>query len=891
MVLVAGVIACVLSTWLPSTSAFADDLSIDRLVVRVKTVERLARTRMTLVIRNNGDEWQEAFVDLDLPRNAVVTSLSMDVGTQENRPRMQGRIFDRNRAAQVYQDIVDSVQDPAILEDEGEGRYHLRVFPVPEHDKKTVIIEYEHLLPQRDNLATYLFEPPELSLDGAMTIPRFTLSIDGRIEQRGPWFSGQPLRVPLFRKKLNESKVQYTHYKGKTYFRVDIVPEVEVEQQRVESVVLAIDSSRTSQHSYDEALEQSRIVVRELAPHADVRIVRGDQEIESCTSLMCVSSIRPGGASNLYALLQAAIDAAASLPGPVAIVLVGDGHRPADAYEDTLVNILEKLPKSNTFHALAVGRYQNRFLRRLTRAGRGHLTFNANSLLQQIFEPVVGEISIRGDSEEVLINPKIYSSARVGEPITVYGRLKKSSALLQVHARIGQKEYHHEVLVRSPGATRNRSVLRGWVRTAIAALAHELSKIKVLTPSKAFLVLETVGEYEKLKEPPRMLMHLSAPRVKIGNASPMGDLDKGMLRRRVRLVQKKIRHCYNRILRHARDAEGTMIAQWTIEPDGKSVGVRVKGDIDSEELRECIARVHQGIRFPTARGGGYIHVRYPYNFIPPAKYNTKLSVADEGQKLVQLLDRGDVDGATALLARIKSKLALQPDRALLPYLSSIKARIRFAPSFRRAALDSIDDGSATLEVWLQLSHSFARDSPTQLVVVLGKRKPPARIASAILRSLIESGRRLSALELIRVWRKSTMTSDDLYEVFTRESAVQAAFRKVWMSLLIDVVDQGKAGKAVDYLIETAHSLDQDSDAVDRILKLCKRQSTACDRWLSTSLRDSRMLKRLHTLYDGQVARLTIFRQSSDDVEKLGRLLELLHQPKEAARVRSELDEY
>lgn len=895
MVLV--VTACLLATWSFSTTAFGYDLSLDRLAVRVETSQRLAHTRMTLVIKNSGGQWEEALVDLDLPLNAVVTRLSMDVGIGDSRPRMQGRVFDRERAAEVYQDIVDSARDPAILEDVGDGRYRLRVFPIPGHDKKTVIIEYEHLLPQRRTVATYLFEPPELA-QGSTRIPRFTLSIDGNVEQRGPWPSQQPVRVTLHRTALRESSVHYTRYRGKTYFRVDIVPDVETEQDPIESVVLALDSSRTSQHSYEEALEQSRIIIEDFGPQAQVRIVRGDHEVERCADLACATSVRPAGVSNVHALLRSAIEVAQSLPGPVAIVLVGDGHLPADADEETLVDLLEKLPASMTVHALAIGTYQARFLRRLAHAGRGYLAFDAKGLLQRVFEPTVSEVSVRANSADVLVNEQLSRSNGAGEPISVYGRLETPSARLQVRARMGLKEYRHDVMLRpSRRLARNRSVLRGWVRTATEEQAHELSNIKVLTQSQAFLVLETVAEYQQFEEPQRPRMQhrrarkVAPPSVKLGRVSIGGSLEPSILRRRIRQVRSKIGHCYNRILRRTRDTEGTMIAAWTIDLDGKSVDVSVNGDINSEQLRSCIARVHQEIHFPVAQNGGYIKVRYPYHFIPPAEHNTKLSIADEGQELAQLLERGDVEGATVLFALIKRELAPQPSKALLPYLTSANARARFGTSYRSAALNSIDSGSATDEVWLGVANSFATEAPRRLALVLGARKPRAALASKVLHSLIQSRHRTAALELSQAWKEGTMTLAELYEVFASDPVVQNALPRAWMSLIVAIVDEGGAGQAMEYLIETAHSLDQDSDAVDRVLSVCEQASAPCERWLSSELRDPRMLERLHTLYDGEVAQLTTSRQSSEDVERLGNLLELLRQYKEATRVRSELAEY
>ena len=104
----------------------------------------------------------------------------------------------------------------------------------------------------------------------------------------------------------------------------------------------------------------------------------------------------------------------------------------------------------------------------------------------------------------------------------------------------------------------------------------------------------------------------STPMVKIGNAVATGDLDKDLIRRSIRQQLTAIRHCYQKALVRQHDLAGTVTASFTIDPDGRVTGSSADG-IEDPVLERCVAGVIGAIRFPAARGGGLIKVRYPFH--------------------------------------------------------------------------------------------------------------------------------------------------------------------------------------------------------------------------------------------------------------------------------------
>ncbi len=852
-------VACVVagSVLLFATGAIAEDLSIDKLALRVRTSTRVAHTKMTLVIKNGGNhQWEEAFVELNLPIGTAVTGLSMDVGLQKDRPRMQGRLLDAEKAADVYQDIVDSLVDPAILEDMGEGRFELRVFPVPAHDKKTVIIEYEHLLPQNGDKASYVLDPPRLK-SGPNSIASVSLVMDGKRTKLGPWPSDQVIHVPLKRAALDPIRVQYTQHGGHTYFRAEFVPQVEVQAIELGAVVLAIDSSRTSPEQWTHVLAQTRKLHAALVPGTEIRVVRGDHRATVCNSLDCTSNLRPAGAANLGALLRVASKEADELPGRVAIVLVSDGHDTA-LDEDDLIAQAESLP--HALHVLGVGFAQERFLRQLAHAGGGHLALDADELLRRIDQPLVDEIRAEVTAGEVEgLGPMLLAPTPQHQASAIFGRLKSASASLVVTARVGLTRYEQTIELSAPSHARNRSVMLGWMRVAPWSMASKISELNVLRSERAFLVLETDKDYLRLEEdsgdmagrratrPPPVLM--------ISAVMASGSLSRNPLRRRIRLAAPKIRHCYNRLLRREPGMEGTMNVAWNIDHKGQPHDVAVHGDIDEDEFRTCIIDVHKGIQFPSVPGNenGIVRVHnYPYHFVAP--YKRKCSV--ECQQLDELIAYGFDPKASHL--------------------------------YRLAGIEKLNRGASETKLWLRLVESFRRDVPEELITNFGKRKPDTSTSVAVLHRLIDAGASDLASKLAQSWQRGPMGARALYAVFTRSAFLQEKLRERWLSVLLSVTVAHHAEvRAMDTLIELVIPLGRNKLAADRVLLRCRRASPECERWLASDLRDARLRPRLHALLQPRMLELERSRSTEAEVREFARLLDLVGDSKDAIRVRSE----
>jgi len=96
-----------------------------------------------------------------------------------------------------------------------------------------------------------------------------------------------------------------------------------------------------------------------------------------------------------------------------------------------------------------------------------------------------------------------------------------------------------------------------------------------------------------------------------------GALDPAIIRQIIEERLSEIRYCYETALLKNTGLEGKIAASWTIMGDG-SVGNLAS---DSEQIRQdvlhpCIRQQISRWKFPAPKGGGVVHVKYPFVFNP-----------------------------------------------------------------------------------------------------------------------------------------------------------------------------------------------------------------------------------------------------------------------------------
>ncbi|MBE3133768.1 MAG: VWA domain-containing protein, partial [Acidobacteria bacterium] len=147
-------------------------LAVKYLRVDVQIDGQVATTRVVQEFQNSTDRALECTYVFPVPRTAAISEFAMYVGGK----RMKGELLDKDRARQVYEEIVRRAKDPGLLEYMDGNILRLRIFPVPAKGTQKVELEYTQVVPIDDGLAEYVF-PLRIGDQASRTLEDFTVAV------------------------------------------------------------------------------------------------------------------------------------------------------------------------------------------------------------------------------------------------------------------------------------------------------------------------------------------------------------------------------------------------------------------------------------------------------------------------------------------------------------------------------------------------------------------------------------------------------------------------------------------------------------------------------------------------------------------------------------------
>src|SRR5262249_53127644 len=150
--------------------------------VKVTTHGDLATTEIEHVFANpdSGGRPREGTFRFPVPDGAMLTGLAMEIDGH----LVEGEIVERDKARAVYEEGVDKMEDPALLEWEEGNWFKLRVFPLVAGQTKRVVIRYTAPLARGADGWEYDYALAVAQTGGAGSAPgaigTFDLELDGR---------------------------------------------------------------------------------------------------------------------------------------------------------------------------------------------------------------------------------------------------------------------------------------------------------------------------------------------------------------------------------------------------------------------------------------------------------------------------------------------------------------------------------------------------------------------------------------------------------------------------------------------------------------------------------------------------------------------------------------
>jgi Ca-activated chloride channel family protein len=121
--------------------------------VDVTIKDAVARTSVDQEFFNPTSARLEGYYLFPLPAGAVISDFSMEIDGKLAHAEM----LDAAKARTIYEDIVRSMRDPALLEYIGNGALRVRIFPIEPRAGKRVRLSYSQVVPRDAGLYAYTY--------------------------------------------------------------------------------------------------------------------------------------------------------------------------------------------------------------------------------------------------------------------------------------------------------------------------------------------------------------------------------------------------------------------------------------------------------------------------------------------------------------------------------------------------------------------------------------------------------------------------------------------------------------------------------------------------------------------------------------------------------------
>lgn len=163
----------------PEPIRVGDQLVIKSHRVDVTIADQVATTRIDQVFHNPNDWVAEGIYVFPIPEGATVDKFTMWV---DGEP-VEAKLLEAAEARRIYDDIVRSMRDPALLEYAGRGAIQANVFPIAPGEDRRIQIEYQEVLTVEAGLVQYRYP---LNTERFSAQPLEQVSVRVQVESNDP---------------------------------------------------------------------------------------------------------------------------------------------------------------------------------------------------------------------------------------------------------------------------------------------------------------------------------------------------------------------------------------------------------------------------------------------------------------------------------------------------------------------------------------------------------------------------------------------------------------------------------------------------------------------------------------------------------------------------------
>jgi Ca-activated chloride channel family protein len=353
--------------------------------VSVSIEDQVATTHIDQVFINESDWTVEGTYLFPLPEEAAISEFVMWVDGE----RVEGEVLTREKARQIYDDIVRRRRDPALLEYVGHDLFQASIFPIPPGDERRIEIEYTEVLPAEGGLIRYVY-PLSTEQFSARPLEDVSVSVsitsnepikaiyspshpvvidrDGDYRARVGWEDRDvapdkdfALYYTVSEEDLGVNLLSYKEQGEDGFFMLLMAPKVEVDNAQVvaKDVILVLDTSGSMEgEKIDQAKDALLFVLDNLNQEDRFNIVEfstgvrtyadGLQSVRRAHDAAdWVRDIRAGGGTDINRAMLEALESA-DRERPTVIIFLTDGLPTEGVIEtDLILNNVKQAARSN----------------------------------------------------------------------------------------------------------------------------------------------------------------------------------------------------------------------------------------------------------------------------------------------------------------------------------------------------------------------------------------------------------------------------------------------------------------------------------------------------------------------------------------------------------------
>jgi len=150
-----------------------ENLRIEKHHVNVTIDNQLATTKIDQVFANPNNRQLEGTYIFPLADDVAVSNFVLYI---DGKP-VKGELLAKDKARSIYEGIVRSMQDPALLEYVGTRAFKARVFPIPPNGERRIQLEYAQIIDVDSGLAKYTY-PLQTDKFTSQPVGSLAVSID-----------------------------------------------------------------------------------------------------------------------------------------------------------------------------------------------------------------------------------------------------------------------------------------------------------------------------------------------------------------------------------------------------------------------------------------------------------------------------------------------------------------------------------------------------------------------------------------------------------------------------------------------------------------------------------------------------------------------------------------